>query len=208
MRAPTRMPPRALRAPGASRREPGGADIHTGHCFAALRSAPVSRPQAPRAAKARASAAMARRAVRGPTPAGCACGGAVAGWHARRSARASLSSSPRLSERSAESAQRVLRRTPQPPRRRFAPSHREGVADWGSPFFWVLFFGEAKNKYLGRRAETRPPPSTQACFSNQHAPASTSSDRTAQVNPSSYKNNSHHRLIDKRQQQKSPKKLL
>ncbi|EJE50207.1 hypothetical protein PMI14_05189, partial [Acidovorax sp. CF316] len=25
------------------------------------------------------------------------------------------------------------------------------------PFFWVLFFGEAKNKYLGRRAETRLP---------------------------------------------------
>ena len=39
-----------------------------------------------------------------------------------------------------------------------APSHREGVADWGSPFFWVLFFGEAKNKYLGRRGESRLPP--------------------------------------------------
>ena len=57
----------------------------------------------------------------------------------------------------ARSAKRVPRRTPQPPRRRFAPSHREGVADLGSPFFWVLFFGEAKNKYLGRRAETRLP---------------------------------------------------
>ena len=36
----------------------------------------------------------------------------------------------------ARSAKRVPRRTPQPPRRRFAPSHREGVADWGSPFLW------------------------------------------------------------------------
>ena len=69
----------------------------------------------------------------------------------------------------ARSAKRVPRCTPQPPRRRFAPSHSEGVADWGSPFFWVLFFGEAKNKYLGRRAENRPPPSTRT--SNQPNPA-------------------------------------
>jgi len=36
----------------------------------------------------------------------------------------------------ARSAKRVPRRTPQPTRRRFAPSLREGVADWGSPFLW------------------------------------------------------------------------
>ena len=36
-----------------------------------------------------------------PPPAGCACGGAVAGWHARRSARASCSDSPWMSERRA-----------------------------------------------------------------------------------------------------------
>ena len=71
-----------------------------------------------------------------PPPAGCACGGAVAGWHARRSARASCSDSPWLSERRCAAAQRVPRRTPQPTRRRFAPSHSEGVADWGSPFLW------------------------------------------------------------------------
>ena len=40
-----------------------------------------------------------------PPPAGCACGGAVAGWHARRSARASCSDSPWLSERSCTAAQ-------------------------------------------------------------------------------------------------------
>ena len=102
MRAPTRMPPRALRAPGASRREP--ANRTSIRAIALL--GPISRAQAPRAAKAGPSAAMARVAVRLldvrlSTPAGCACGGAVVGWHARRSARASLSSSPRLSERSA-----------------------------------------------------------------------------------------------------------
>ena len=143
-----------------------GADIHTGHCFAALRSAWLSQRVALAPAKAGPSAATARVAVRMPgcpTPAGCACGGAVAGWHGRRSARASLSSSPWLSERRCEAAKRVPRRTPQPPRRRSAPERSAGVADWGSPFFWVLFFGEAKNKYLGRRAETRLPPSAQAC---------------------------------------------
>ncbi len=31
----------------------------------------------------------------------------------------------------------------------------EGVLDCGSPFFWVLFFGEAKTKCLARRGETR-----------------------------------------------------
>jgi len=37
-----------------------------------------------------------------PPPAGCACGEAVAGWHARRSARASCSDSPWMSERRAQ----------------------------------------------------------------------------------------------------------
>ena len=36
----------------------------------------------------------------------------------------------------ARSAKRVPRRTPQPHRRRFAPTQRVGVADWGSPFLW------------------------------------------------------------------------
>ena len=40
-----------------------------------------------------------------PTPAGCACGGAVAGWHGRRSAHASCSDSPWMSERSCNAAQ-------------------------------------------------------------------------------------------------------
>ena len=85
---------------GTHRREPNG----IGHPFGpSLRS--VQNAQALRAATARPSAAMARVAVGMfgcPTPAGCACGGAVAGWHARRSARASSTDSPWLSERRAQ----------------------------------------------------------------------------------------------------------
>ncbi|QLA80702.1 hypothetical protein EXV95_08680 [Acidovorax sp. JMULE5] len=78
----------------------------------------------------------------------------------------------------ARSAKRVPRRTPQPPRRRFAPERSAGVADWGSPFLCLLSFGEAKESESPAGATTRLPPSTRACFSNQHAKASTSSDRT------------------------------
>ena len=72
----------------------GTRNHHTGHRCARPRGA-----QALRAAQCRPSAAMAR--IISHPLAGCACGGALAGWHARRSAHASLSSSPRLFERSA-----------------------------------------------------------------------------------------------------------
>ena len=74
-----------------------GADIHTGHCFAALRSAP-SRGRKRLALRSLGRAQQWPEWMSGcsvvwmfgcPPPAGCACGGAVAGWHARRSARAS-----------------------------------------------------------------------------------------------------------------------
>jgi hypothetical protein len=55
-------PPRPLRSSAHPEGNPGP-NIHTGHCFAALRSAPPSRAQAPRAAKARPSNATARVAV-------------------------------------------------------------------------------------------------------------------------------------------------
>ncbi len=48
-------------------------------------------------------------------------------------------------------ASHALHDTGCPARRR-----RKGSQTVGSPFFWVLFFGEAKNKYLARRDETRP----------------------------------------------------
>ena len=86
-----------------------GANIHSGHCVAALRSAPNA--QALRAATARPSEAKARVAVR---LSGCSAvqpllaapaAGRLRGEHARRSAHASLSSSPQLSERSCKAAQ-------------------------------------------------------------------------------------------------------
>ena len=57
-----------------------------------------------------------------------------------------------------------------------APRNRPGAglplrtakgSQTGSPFFWVLFFGEAKNKYLARRGESRLPPGTLACSSHR-----------------------------------------
>ena len=72
----------------------------------------------------------------------------------------------------ARSAKRVPRRTPQPTLRRFAPSHREGVADWGSPFFWVLFFGEAKKRTspAGATPGLRPQPrhAAQSALKRKH----------------------------------------
>ncbi len=78
---------------GTRRREPKNGHPH-GPLLRCAALGPVSRAQAPRAAKAGPSAVMARVAVRLldvrlSTPAGCACGGAVAGWHGRRSAHAS-----------------------------------------------------------------------------------------------------------------------
>ena len=67
---------------GARRREPKNGHPH-GPLLRCAALGPVSRAQAPRAADTEPSAAMARVAVRlfgCPSPAGCACGGAVAGW--------------------------------------------------------------------------------------------------------------------------------
>ncbi len=83
------------------------------------------------------------------------------GVSACRRTRASSSGSPKLFDRSclAEAAQGVLRRHPRIEHRRLPPRPwARGTRAAGSPFFWALFFGDAKNKCLGRRAETRPPP--------------------------------------------------
>ena len=70
----------------------------------------------------------------------------------------------------ARSAKRVPRRTPQPTRRRFAPSLREGVADWGSPFFWVLFFGEAKKSTSPAGATPGLRPQPRHAVNQAHSP--------------------------------------
>ena len=172
----THAPP-ALRFSARTEGNPTGSDIHSGHRYARPRTrrrfAPRLRGRAqqwpvwllgcsavppllaePAAGRLRGGTRVGARVLRQLTRRGCPSG--------------------------ARSAKRVLRSTPQPTRRRFAPQRSEGVADWGSPFFCLLFFGEAKKSESPAGATTRPPPSTRACFPNQHSPASTSSARTVE----------------------------
>ena len=135
----THAPP-ALRFSARAEGNPGSGHPH-GPLLRCAALGPVSRAQAPRAAQTGPSAAMARMDVgcldvrlshpcwlrlrRG----GCGVSMGVEAPMPRELTRRGCPSGAR-------SAKRVPRRTPQPPRRRFAPSLREGVADWGSPFLW------------------------------------------------------------------------
>jgi hypothetical protein len=142
MGAPTPMhTPQALRP---RRIQKGGG---TARAIAAL----GPNAQALRAAKARPSAAMARIV---PHPCGCACGGAVAGWHGRRSAHASLSSSPWLFERS---AQRGVSSTAHPATAppQVCPVAKRRGRRLGACFFCFLFLHE-QEKEVARRGESRP----------------------------------------------------
>ncbi|PUA95837.1 hypothetical protein C8C99_0640 [Acidovorax sp. 107] len=88
----------------------------------------VSRAQAPRAAQAGPSEAKARVDVWFPLPL----------WM-RRGAQGLADQGSRLSERS------EFERDPaKPEHRRLPRSEAQGTQTVGSPFFWVLFFGEAK----------------------------------------------------------------
>ena len=167
-------PPAALL--GASRGARGTKHPH-GPLLRCAALGPTSRAQAPRAAQAKPSAAMARMDVRlfgclAPHPCwlrlrrgGCGVSMGVEAPMPRELTRRGCPSGAR-------SAKRVPRRTPQPPRRRFAPSLREGVADWGSPFFWVLFFGEAKKSTspAGATPGLRPQPrhAAQSALKRKH----------------------------------------
>ena len=132
------------------------------HCAARLRRAQPERFFGGGSALASTGSARTGWGV-APPPSGCACVGM-----ARASQRACfvicLAAAGRA-ERA--SAQRVPRRTPQPTRRRCAPSHREGVADGGSPFFGVLFFGEAKKSASPAGATSRLRRSTRARVSHR-----------------------------------------
>ena len=115
-----------------------GVKDETGHRFA--------RPWNRGAARSRGRG----RAQRWPVwllhlPSGCAWGGALAGWRVQRSMHAlrELIGRSCLSG-AAQQQSEFLRPTPTEARRRFAPARSAGVADVGSPFFWGLFFGEAK----------------------------------------------------------------
>ncbi|SDZ82059.1 hypothetical protein SAMN05421875_10270 [Acidovorax soli] len=132
---------------GTHRRDPG--ERTSTRAIAAL--GPVSRAQAPSAAKARPRAAMARVAVWLTIPSGCACGRAVAGWHGRRSAHASCSDSPWLSERR---AQRKASSTAHPATAptQVCPHAPRGGRRLGVAFSLVTFFWRSKRKLLARRA--------------------------------------------------------
>ena len=97
-----------------------------------------------------------------PTPAGCACDGAVAGWHGRRSAHASCSDSPQLFERSAPARSEFCGA----PRNRHAAGLPRSEAQ-GSQTGGRLFFGDfllAKQKKVTRTpGDSRPPPLPKAC---------------------------------------------
>ena len=88
------------------------------------------------------------------------------GVSACRRTRASSSGSPKLFDRSclAEAAQGVLRRHPRTEHRRLPPAPDRAMGDTGSgvAFLWGTFLWRLKERYLGRRAETRLPPSTTA----------------------------------------------
>jgi hypothetical protein len=120
-------------APCASRHGQKGTQEHG----PSLRSAPDARRAVPAPVLGRAQRWPVWMWLLGcPTPSGCAWGGALAGWHARWCAHASLTDSPWLFERSAAGAQRVPRRTPQVLRRRLPPRSARGSQPAGSPSLW------------------------------------------------------------------------
>ena len=129
---------------------------------------PNSRAQAPRAAQTGPSAAMARMAVRlfgcsaAPPLLAAPAAGRLRGEHGRRSAHASLTNSPWMSERRAQrkASSTAHPATDTPQVCPFAPrrGRRLGVAFLLGTFLW-----RSKEKYLARRGDSRPPPSPQAC---------------------------------------------
>ena len=136
-RAPTRVPPHNRPAAGAASR--GG----TAEQPTSIRAiAALGRACAARGACARETGPSAAQRSNGPCgcllpgfPSGCAWGAQGAGWHARRSARASCSSSPWLSERR---AQRKASSTAHPVTEhpRLPRSAAKGSQTAGSPFLW------------------------------------------------------------------------
>ncbi len=112
--------------------------------------------------------------------------GRLRGEHARRSAHASSTDSPWLSERSAPARSEFHGAPRKRPAAGLPRSNAKGSQTAGSPFFWVLFFGEAKKSTSPAGARPGLPP-----------------QKTHNIN---YKNNSYQRLPHKRQSPKTPKK--
>ena len=90
---------------------------------------------------------------------------------------ASWSDSSQLFERSA-SARSEFCDAPRPRAPQVAPARSAGDADSGVAFSLVTFFLATQKKVTRMPGDSRPPPSTPACLSNQQAKASTGSART------------------------------
>ena len=153
-----------------------GADIHTGHCFAALRSAPSR-------GRKRHALRKLGRAQRWPVwLSGCSAvhpllaapaAGRLRGGHGRRSAHASYSDSPWLSERRAQrKASSTAHPATAPPQ--VCPVAKRRGRGLGVAFSLVTFFWRSKRKLLARRAT--PGSRTQ----NGHAVAAAQKPRQAQ----------------------------
>ena len=134
--------------PPRRRRSQQGWDIRTAEQPTSIRAIAalglVSRAQAPRAAQAGPSEAKARGDVWFPTPLWMRRGAQRAGWRVCRRTHAlrELTRCGCLSgarQRAASSAAHTARE-----HRRLPRSEAQGTQTAGSPFFWVLFFGEAK----------------------------------------------------------------
>jgi hypothetical protein len=112
-------------------------------------------------------------------PSVCAWGAQGAGWHARRSARASWTDSPRLSERSAAGAQRVLRCTPRASTPGCPAAQRRGRRQQGRPFFGDFLSARRKKVTAppGAHPGLRPQPKHAIQTSTPSKPARQSFDR-------------------------------
>jgi hypothetical protein len=167
-------PPRALRAPGASRREPRTSI----RAIAALGR--VSRAQAPRAAQPGPSAAMARVDVRLPNPLLAApAAGRLGGERGRRSAHASLTDSPWLSEPRAPAQSEFHGAPSNRPGAGLPRSEAQGSQTGGRLSF--AYFSLAKQRKVSR------PPGRQPGLRPQHKHAfQTSAPRPRQAQPERY----------------------
>ncbi len=152
----------------APRRSHEGGVQHTGHCFAR----PLVREcVAPRTAFCGAerwwpwpSAATAwgpNNAMARVTPSGCAWGAQGVGWRACRRIRPHRELTCRGCPSGAHgvrAASSTAHPTPEHPRLPRSPCGRTGSQTAGSPFFWVLFFGEAKKSTSPAGARPGPRP--------------------------------------------------
>ena len=124
--------------------------------FASL--GPLSRAQAPRAAQAGPSEAIARVDIRSPGfPSGCAWGAQGAGWHVCRRTHMLRELTHRSCPRGAPQARSEFCGAPRDRAPQVAPQRSEGVADSRVALSLVTFFRRRERKLLRRRAHTPAP---------------------------------------------------